>query len=117
MRQYKRSQRLGEQMLRDISSLLEIELSEATPGMVTFTQVRLSDDLRHAKVYYSYLGSPDGHEQVIAFFEREKGRIRSQIGRGMRVRHIPELIFKFDPSVEHGMKIEQLLDGLKRDDN
>ena len=116
MRQFKRSQRLGEQILRDISSLLEIELAEVAPGMVTFTQVRLTDDLRHAKVYYSYLGSPEGREWIVGFFEREKGRIRSQIGRGLRVRHFPELTFTFDPSVEHGMKIERLLDGLKKDD-
>jgi ribosome-binding factor A len=56
MRQFKRSQRLSEQMLRDISLLLERELSEYARGLVTFTQVRLTDDLRYAKVYYSYLG-------------------------------------------------------------
>ncbi|MBU0983222.1 MAG: 30S ribosome-binding factor RbfA [candidate division Zixibacteria bacterium] len=117
MRQFKRSQRLGEQILRDISSLLEIELSEVAPGMVTFTQVRLSDDLRYAKVYYSYLGSDEGREWIVGYFEREKGRIRSQIGRKLRIRHIPEFTFTFDPSVEHGMRIEQLLDGLKREDN
>jgi len=115
MRQFKRSQRLGMQIQRDISVLLESELAERIPGLVTFTHVKLSDDLRNARVYYSYLGKEDDRSRVDEYLMRERKRIRSQVGRNLHVRHIPELDFKFDPSVEEGMRIEKLLDNIKRE--
>ena len=102
-------------MLRDISLLLESELAELVPGMVTFTRVRLSDDLRYAKVYYSYLGDESHRSDVEEFFLRERRRIRGQIGRNLHMRNIPELDFKFDPSIEEGIRIEQLLNEIKKD--
>jgi len=115
MRQFKRSQRLGQQIHRDISSLLEQELADLTRGMLTFTRVKLSDDLRYAKVYYSFLGSDEDRRQVEEYLTRHNGRIRSQIGKSLRVRNIPELMFRFDPSVEEGIRIEQLLNEIKRE--
>lgn len=117
MRQFKRSQRLGQQILRDISQLLERELSDLTKGMLTFTRVRLSDDLRYAKVYYSFLGDPEDRRTVEEHLSRHNGRIRSQIGKSLRVRNIPELTFKFDPSVEEGIRIEQLLNEIKNSES
>jgi len=113
MRQFKRSQRLGQQMHRDISQVMERELSELTRGMLTFTRVKLSDDLRYATVYYSFLGSDEDRTRVEEYLVRHNGRIRSQVGKSLRVRHIPELTFKFDPSVEAGIRIEQLLNEIK----
>ena len=113
MRQFKRSQRLGEQMLRDISELLRDELADFAPGLVTFTRVRLTDDLRYARVYYSYLGTDEDLSRVEGYLERERKRIRSEVGRQLRVRNIPEVTFKFDPSVEEGIRIGQLLDEIK----
>jgi len=115
MRQFKRSQRLGMQIQRDISILLESELAERMPGLVTFTHVKLSDDLRNAQVYYSYLGKEDDRSRVDEYLMKERRRIRSQVGRNLHVKHIPELDFKFDPSVEEGMRIEKLLDNIKRE--
>jgi len=102
-------------MLRDISLLLEPELAEYARGLVTFTRVRLTDDLRYAKVYYSYLGPAEDRERVGEFFVRERKRIRGDVGRLMRVRNIPELTFVFDPSVEQGIRIEQLLNEIKNE--
>ncbi|MEW5795455.1 MAG: 30S ribosome-binding factor RbfA [Candidatus Zixiibacteriota bacterium] len=115
MRQFKRSERLSVQMQRDIARLLESELADRVPGMVTFTHVRLSDDLRHARVYYSYLGQASDRAMIEEYLMRERGRLRSLVGRSLRIRHIPELDFKFDPSVETGVRIEQLLEEIKRD--
>lgn len=113
MKQYKRSTRVGEQMLRDISKVVSSELGSDAPGMITFTHVKLSDDLRYATVYYSCLGEDDKRQQVAGFLEREKKRIRHRVGRNLRLRHIPEFSFKFDVSVEQGIRIERLLDEIK----
>ena len=115
MRQFRRSDRLNAQILRDISRLLDTELAEVTSGITTFTAVRLSSDLRYAKVYYSFIGSEESRSLIDGYLQRERRRIRSQIGKQLTIRHIPELTFKYDPSVEEGIKIEQLLNEAKRE--
>ncbi len=115
MKQYKRSDRLQAQILRDVSQLLDSRLSDAAGGLVTFTRVRLSSDLRNATVYYSFLGSEENHQKVIAYLDREKGHIRSEVGRGLSVRHVPEIAFKFDPSIEDGIRMEKLFEQIKHD--
>jgi ribosome-binding factor A len=115
MRQFNRSDRLNQQILRDISQLLEQELSELGGGLTTFTAVRLSKDLRYASVYYSFLGKDDDRRRVEEYFQRERGRIRSEVGKGLKMRHIPEFTFKFDPTIEQGIRIEQLLNEIKSD--
>lgn len=116
MREFKRSDRLNEQIRRLVAEVLEQELVEFSAGMVTFTAVELSRDLRYAQVYYSFLGSDVDKVAVEGFLQRERRRIRSLVGKGLHIRHIPELTFKFDPSVESGMKIERLFNEIKRSD-
>lgn len=84
-------------------------------GLVTFTQVRLTGDLRNATVYYSHLGDADELPRITEYFQRENWQIRKLVGRGLRIRHIPELAFKFDPSIQEGLKIERLLNEIKSD--
>jgi ribosome-binding factor A len=113
MRQFKRADRLAEQILRDLSNLMENELVGLGAGMATFTHVKLSDDLRHAKVYYSVLGKENDRQVIADYLEREKKHIRHILGGNLRLRHIPEFTFKYDPSIEEGIRIEQLLNEIK----
>lgn len=115
MKQYKRSDRLAEQILRDVSELTARDIRENVPGMVTFTHVRLSDDLKYATVFYSYLGDQEGRAIVDDYLLREAKHIRMLVGRNLRVRSIPEFRFKFDPSIEEGIRIEQLLNEIKNE--
>jgi ribosome-binding factor A len=114
LRQFKRSDRLGAQMLKDISSLVDTELADKLPGMVTFTHVRLSSDLSYATVYYSCMGNTQEREAVSHSLEKNKKKIRRLVGNNLHVRRVPELIFKFDPSVAEGIKIERLLNEISQ---
>lgn len=113
MKQYKRSSRVGEQMLRDISEVVASGMNDEVPGLITFTHVKVTDDLRYATIYYSCLGQKDQQDAVAGFLEREKKRIRHMVGRNLQLRRIPEFRFKFDPSVAEGIKIERLLNEIK----
>lgn len=113
VKQFNRSHRVGEQMLRDISAFFERELSDKIPGMITFTHVKLSADLQNATIYYSYLGRETDPDFAQTFLDREKKKIRHEVGRAMKLRRIPEFAFKFDPSVKEGIRIEQLLNEIK----
>ena len=117
MRQFRRADRVGEEILRVVSRLFEGELSDKVKGMVTFTQVRLTNDLRYATVYYSVLGGDKDRTVIEERFQQISGRVRHLVGRQMHIRHIPEFRFKYDPSVEEGIKIERLLNEIKSDKN
>jgi len=114
MKQYKRSSRVGEQILRDISNLLGNELIFDAAVMVTFTHVKVSDDLRYATVYYSCLDEKE-RNAVSSFLEHKKKRIRFLIGKNLKLHHIPEFSFKYDSSIEEGIRIEKLLNEIKTD--
>lgn len=115
VKQFNRSNRVGEQMLKDISLFFEKELADKIPGMVTFTHVKLSADLQNATVYYSYLGQKTEPDFAQTFLDREKKKIRHEVGRVMKLRRIPEFTFKFDPSIQEGIRIERLLNEIKNE--
>ena len=117
MRQFKRSNRLGEQILRDLSQVFLMDYSVKSPSLVTFTHVNLTDDLRYATIYYSCLGDDSKQKAVAEYLSREKRHLRHAIGKNLNTRFIPEFTFKFDPSVAEGIKIEKLLDEVKNDTN
>lgn len=113
MKQYRRADRVAEEMRRLLAEIWDEEYAEEIPGMLTFTQVRLSSDLRYARAYWSYLGTPENRDSAQGLLERETRNLRRLVGKNLHLRHIPELSFKFDPSVEEGVRIEQLLNEIK----
>lgn len=115
MKQYKRSTRVGEQILRELSGLFLREFAGKSPAMITFTHVKLTDDLRYATAYYSCLGSSEEQATVAEYLEAEKKKIRQMVSRNLRLRFAPEFSFKFDHSIEEGIRIEQLLNEIKSD--
>ncbi len=109
MHPYKRSERLGDLLLAEISEVVVRDLKDPRLGFVTFTRVALSDDLRHAKVFASILGSASEKARTLQGLASATGYIRRHLGRRLRLRYTPELTFLLDESMEHGAKIAQLL--------
>lgn len=109
MRQYKRSDRVGELIKEEISNMLIHEIKDPRIGFVTLTKVILSNDLRKAKVFISILGETAEREETFKGLLSAKGFIRGELGKRLTLRYIPELTFKLDPSVEYGARISQLL--------
>lgn len=117
MRQFKRSQRIGSQILRDIQSVLDQECAQNLGVMVTFTEVKVTDDLRFATVYYTVLGDEVQKRKTAGYFGRISKRLQGQIGRMLSIKTFPELKFEFDPSLERGMRVEELLQAIARNKN
>ncbi len=115
MKQFKRSKRVGSQMLRDVRVLLELECATNLTAMVTFTDVEVTDDLRYATIYYSVLGDEKQKTQASRYFNKNRGRIQFKLGRLLNIKIIPEITFEFDPSIEQGMRIEQLLNEISKE--
>jgi ribosome-binding factor A len=110
MHPYKRSERLGELVLAEISDLIARgEIKDPRIGFVTFTRVDMSDDLRYVKVFVSIMGSAPEKARTLQGLFSAAGYIRRHLGRALHLRYTPEITFLLDESLEHGAKIAQLL--------
>ena len=109
MHPYKRSERLGELILAEISEVIARNLKDPRIGFVTLTRVKMSDDLRYAKVFASIIGSPAEKGRTLQGLSSATGYIRRHLGRALHLRYTPEITFLLDESLEHGANIARLL--------
>lgn len=105
----KRIARLNEQIRRELTSLLQVEVRDPRIGMVTITGVEVSPDLYHAKVHYSVMGTDDERDSASEGLRAAAGFLRTELGRRMHIRRAPELHFAYDDTLRHAMHIERLL--------
>ncbi|MBD2845243.1 30S ribosome-binding factor RbfA [Paenibacillus sp. IB182496] len=108
--------RVGEQIKKELSLIIQTELKDPRIGFITVTGVDVTSDLSQAKVYLSVLGSDEQKEETLKALARGAGFIRSELGKRIRLRHTPELLFKFDSSIEYGSRIESLLEEINKGD-
>lgn len=104
-----RSNRIGEQMKKEVSQILREELKDPRVGFVTVTSVDVSGDLSYAKIYVSVLGAEEDKMQTLKALQKAQGFVRSELSKRLRLRYIPEVTFHFDKSIEHGARIMELL--------
>lgn len=105
----KRVQRVAEQMKKDIADLIDNELKDPRIGMASITQVHLSRDLRHAKVYVSVFGDARSRQDTMAALGGATGFIRREVGQRLGLRFTPEIEFHLDPSLEEGARVLELI--------
>lgn len=105
---YARTDRIAEQIQRELAQLIRLEVKDPRVRMVTITGVEVTRDYSHAKVFYTTLdGANAGLQEGL---ERAAGFLRSQLAHAMKLRIIPQLHFVFDASVERGSHLSQLID-------
>jgi len=104
-----RTGRVGEQIKKELSQILQMEFKDPRVGFLTITGVDVTNDLSQAKVFLSVLGSQEQKEETLRALARGKGFIRSELSKRIRLRVTPELIFQIDSSVEYGSRIEELI--------
>jgi ribosome-binding factor A len=112
-----RSNRVGEQMKKELSDIIGRKIKDPRVGFVTVTDVQVTGDLQQAKVFISVLGDDDKRQDTLIGLAKAKGFIRSEIGRRIRLRKTPELFFEFDESMEYGNRINTLIHELNRNDS
>lgn len=111
-----RNSRIAEQIKKELGFLLQRELKDPRIGFVTVTGVEVTNDLSIAKVFVSVLGNEEEKKKTLTALEKASGYLRSEIGKRIEIRHIPELAFKLDTSIDYGDRIERLLSGLKEEE-
>lgn len=110
-----RSHRLAQELKHEISAIVAQEVRDPRVGLLTVTEVEVSPDLRYARIFVSVLGSPEEKKQTLDALAGASAYIRRQIGARIRLRHIPELTFAYDESVEQGDRMMRLIDEIKKE--
>lgn len=113
-KEFSRNTRIAEQMRRELADLLQFEVKDPRIGMVTITEVEVSGDMAHAKIYYSAAKPSDSLQQGL---EKSAGFLRTQVAKRMLLRTVPQLHFVYDASIDNGMKMAQLIDAALASDS
>jgi ribosome-binding factor A len=116
MADHARARRLGERIKVLAAEALERAIKDPDVGFVTFTDVKVSPDLTHARIYYTVLGSDYEKEATIAALERNRGRLRGEIGRHLGVRVTPTVELFLDEIPANAGALAELLAEAKRRD-
>lgn len=112
-----RTERVASLMKEEIAAILIREYGDPSYGFTTVTEVKVTADLRIAKVYFSVFGPPEVQERTLAMLEHEKSHIRGIVGSHMRLRFIPELQFFLDPTLDRVDRINRLIKEIHRKDD
>ena len=107
---FSRSERVSEQIRRELAELIRLELKDPRVRLVTITGVEVTADYAHAKVFYTSLAPADQRAELDRGLKRSAGFLRREIGRRVKIHHNPELHFVFDASVERGSELSNLID-------
>ena len=106
---FKRSLRVSELIKREVSSMIFFTIKDPTVKSVNLTFVKVTDDLKQAKIYYRVLGDDEAKDNALKGLERAKNFIRGEIGHRTELRFVPEIEFCYDTSIDNAEHIESLL--------
>ncbi|MFB0507289.1 MAG: 30S ribosome-binding factor RbfA [Thermodesulfobacteriota bacterium] len=112
----RRSNRVGGAIKEEISRLLLKEVKDPRIGFVTITRAKVSKDLRFVKVYFSVLGDQSVRADSLMGLNSAKGFMRRELGRRLKLRYVPDIVFSFDPSLEHMSRLAELIHQIQADE-
>lgn len=105
--------RIASQLVKEISYILATEVKDKDLKFVTITDCHVTNDLSYAKVYFTVLDD-SRKEIVLESFKNASGFIRKELMDKVEIRHMPELEFVYDESIEYGTNIEKIIENLKK---
>ena len=109
-----RTARISEEIKRELSQMIREEVKDPrVKGLISVTDVETTNDIRYAKVFVSILSDSETSKLTLQVLEKAAGYLRSELAKRLQLRYTPELLFKFDSSLEYGSKINQILSEIK----
>lgn len=107
---YSRSARVAEQIKRELAELIRLEIKDPRIGFISLTDVEITPDYAHAKVFFTSMKGEEGLDLILAGLKRASGFLRRELGRRVRIHTTPELHFVYDRSVLEGTRLSALID-------
>ena len=112
----RRIERVNNLIRQEISELLRRQVKDPRLGsFVTITEVSTSPDLKYAKVFVSCIGGKEERQEILSALTGASGFFRNELAQRLRLRHIPELNFQWDDSIERGAHLLELIDTVTTD--
>ncbi len=112
MKSFPRSDRVGGLIKKNLSDLLQKKIKDPRLQMTTITNVKMSADLRHARIYFIKSGGEKSKVEAIEGFKNALGYVKRTLARQLGLRYMPELKFFYDESFDHGSHIDKILHSL-----
>ncbi|AFM32080.1 MULTISPECIES: 30S ribosome-binding factor RbfA [Stutzerimonas stutzeri subgroup] len=112
-KEFSRTQRIGDQMQRELALLIQRDIKDPRLGLITITAVDVSRDLSHAKIFITIMGQDDDQEAVkgnLRILNDAAGFLRMQLGKSMKLRTVPQLHFNYDASIRRGVELSSLIE-------
>lgn len=106
---YQRTDRVGDQIHTEIAKLVQFEVKDPRVKMVTITEVQISRDLEHAKIYFTVHNEQDHAEKTLEGLQKAAGFLRSRLAKEMQLRFAPHLHFFYDQTLTNAKKVDELL--------
>jgi len=116
-REFKRTDRVGAQIQRELATLVREELDDPRLGMITIQAVRVVRDFSHAKIFFTVMAGKLGTIEIARVLNDAAPFFRHELGRRMKLRTLPELRFVHDESVEQGERLSNLIDQAVKSDS
>ncbi|MCB1869438.1 MAG: 30S ribosome-binding factor RbfA [Gammaproteobacteria bacterium] len=116
-REFKRTDRVGAQMHRELAALVREELDDPRLGMITIQAVRVVRDFSHATIYFTVMAGEMGKPETTRVLNDAAPFFRHELGRRMKLRTLPELHFVHDESVEQGERLSNLIEQAVKSDS
>ena len=107
---YSRKDRVSEQIRRELADIIRTELKDPRVGMISLTDVEVTADYAHAKVFFSTLAGGDNLPAVLTGLQKASGFLRRELGKRISIHMTPQLHFVFDQSLERGADLSKLID-------
>lgn len=113
---FKRADRVAELIMTEMSDIIFKQVRDPRVHAVTITSVKVTDDLRNAKIFFVELGKDDCSDEIKAGLAKATSFVRRELGKRLQLRCVPEIMFVHDQSFGYGNRIDQLLADIARED-
>ena len=113
----KRATRVGDEILKCAAGLLMQKVKDPRVNGITLTGVHISNDLKNASIFFSLIGNEEEIRRAQAGLDSARGFIKREIGLCVKLRNVPEIVFKHDPTLETGNRLEKLFQKINTDDS
>ncbi|MFQ5769087.1 MAG: 30S ribosome-binding factor RbfA [bacterium] len=117
MAEFKRSRRVAELLREEISQIITQELKDPRIGITTVTAIKITDDLKSARVYVCILGNEETKQKGLRGLERATKWIRTELGHRMELKYVPKLKFYYDESFDYAENIESLINKIHKEND
>jgi len=113
----KRPKRVAQLIQKEISAIIQKQIENPQLGFVTITGVEVTEDLQHAKVYFTVYGSEEERISTEKLLKKMTSFVRYHVGQRIRLRYTPEIIFQYDETMERAARIDELINQIRREKN